>query len=581
MNVRLTRRGQVVVLAIAFLGPQSVALSQVFEPPAPCRESFHDGPYRITQTLANGDLVANTEEVSDVAIDGLVVHPGRPLDRAELRYPARQFCPRFVGPRGFARGSAAPGLQQPGAFHPGRSRRGRPRRAPRRGRQRSAVQLSIRSRRQAARLVERRHGLCARQVLLQNFQAPLLLAREEENLYVPTAAAGGMDEPAAPGDAGLGHLLDGWLNVTIEPVRLSLRPSANQTGALTEGVLTPTSIPSDLGIRGPGFFIVRDPNTLNLFATRAGLFLQDPDGYLVTYGGLRVQGYSDPGLALPGDIQLDAVGAPATAAPWSAFESFAVYPDGIIMAALSDGTTFIRGQILLSEFVHPEFLTATNYGLYAGVAQAEPQRSQSLPSKWNPSGVANWIQQGALELINVSEDLLALRQRLSFFTPGAIVSDPSPTHLAIVGTGFFLLRDPRDDAEYVTLLGTFSLDRDHYLVNSNGMRVQGYTDSSLTTVGDIQIDAVGAPSTVSGPVSVSSFTFTTSGTLLVTLSDGTVFARGQVLLQRFAAPYLLKSDGGALYTGLWAAAPWAELLAPGKAGSVQSFRAPWKCQVGP
>src|SRR5208283_540597 len=88
------------------------------------------------------------------------------------------------------------------------------------------------------------------QVLLQTFRAPQLLIREAHNLYDLRVAPGPLDTPSAPGTRGLGVLLSGWLDVTPEPVRLSLLPSADQTGALAEGALTPTWISTDLGIRG-------------------------------------------------------------------------------------------------------------------------------------------------------------------------------------------------------------------------------------------------------------------------------------------------------------------------------------------
>ena len=79
--------------------------------------------------------------------------------------------------------------------------------------------------------------------------------------------------------------------------------------------LTDTGVPTDLAIRGKGFFLVRDPATSVLFATRAGLFLLDRDGYLVTYQHWRVQGFSDTALTTPGDVRIDGTQRPDTAVP--------------------------------------------------------------------------------------------------------------------------------------------------------------------------------------------------------------------------------------------------------------------------
>src|SRR5438046_2864960 len=60
-----------------------------------------------------------------------------------------------------------------------------------------------------------------------------------------------------------------------------------------QGSATRTGIPSDLAIKGDGYFLVKDTQSGELFATRAGDFHLDSTGYLVTNQGYRVQGYKD------------------------------------------------------------------------------------------------------------------------------------------------------------------------------------------------------------------------------------------------------------------------------------------------
>jgi flagellar hook protein FlgE len=60
----------------------------------------------------------------------------------------------------------------------------------------------------------------------------------------------------------------------------------------TQGGLTTTNNPLDVGISGDGFFVVQDVSTRTNLFTRAGQFNVDAEGFLVSAGGQRVLGYS-------------------------------------------------------------------------------------------------------------------------------------------------------------------------------------------------------------------------------------------------------------------------------------------------
>jgi flagellar hook protein FlgE len=149
------------------------------------------------------------------------------------------------------------------------------------------------------------------------------------------------------------------------------------------------------------------------------------------------------------------------------------------------------------------------------------------------------------------------------FTQGSISSTGTQTDMAVNGSGFFLVKDPSSGASYVTRDGEFSVVN-NYLVTSTGMRVQGYTDAGLTTVGDIQIDNTGAPG---GDTSVvQSYSFGSDGKVSVQLQDGTQFTRGQILLQNFSNPEQLVKIGNNLFSGLTAAGALAAPVAPSSNG---------------
>lgn len=186
-----------------------------------------------------------------------------------------------------------------------------------------------------------------------------------------------------------------------------------------------------------------------------------------------------------------------------------------------------------------------------GFKGADVEFADALSQTMQGAGATGAMQVGT----GVTTESIANR-----FTQGAINATNNPTDLAISGTGFFVVRDPVSNAEYVTRDGNFSVDTNGYLV-LNGMRVQGYSDSTLTTIGDIKIDATGAPAGSSG--GLQSWNFDSSGNIRVSLTDGkTVFTRGQVLLQSFQSPQMLVKAGDSLYSGMTGAGPLAQPGAP-------------------
>lgn len=165
----------------------------------------------------------------------------------------------------------------------------------------------------------------------------------------------------------------------------------------SQGSISQTGNPSDLAIDGNGFFVVSNPADGGTFASRSGEFHTDTSGYLVNDVGFRVQGYSDSALSTRGDIMIDATGAPATAAPGATVKSFAFDPQGKLTVTLSDGTSFVRGQVLLQNFANPQALVKEGGNLYSGMAAAGPLSQTSAPKSDGLGAIAG----GALETSNV------------------------------------------------------------------------------------------------------------------------------------------------------------------------------------
>jgi len=148
------------------------------------------------------------------------------------------------------------------------------------------------------------------------------------------------------------------------------------------------------------------------------------------------------------------------------------------------------------------------------------------------------------------------------FAQGAVTQTGVATDLSVSGNGFFQVKDPVSDQEYVTRAGNFQVDQNGYLVTDTGQRVQGYNDLGLSTIGDIQIDASVRPSGVSSTATMTGFSIQTDGTIEVSLSDGSQYTRGQILLQNFSTPDALVKVGDNLYSGIGAAGPLGGASSP-------------------
>jgi len=72
------------------------------------------------------------------------------------------------------------------------------------------------------------------------------------------------------------------------------------------------------------------------------------------------------------------------------------------------------------------------------------------------------------------------------WSQGSIENTSNPTDMAINGAGFFLLRD-NANSEFYTRAGDFAFDRDGYLINPDGLFVQGYEVTSVAADGSFTV----------------------------------------------------------------------------------------------
>lgn len=152
------------------------------------------------------------------------------------------------------------------------------------------------------------------------------------------------------------------------------------------GSLASTGVQTDLAINGNGFFVVKDPVSGSSYVTQDGSFTIDNSGYLVTSGGMRVQGAA-------GDIQFP------TSSTSPSMTGFAFSADGTINVRMSDDTTVAPtgGSLVLQNFTSPGQLIKVGGNLYSAPAAAGALATAAKPGS---SGLGA-IVSGSLEMSNV------------------------------------------------------------------------------------------------------------------------------------------------------------------------------------
>ena len=173
------------------------------------------------------------------------------------------------------------------------------------------------------------------------------------------------------------------------------------SGRFTQGALNSTGIVTDLGVSGNGFFRVTNPVDGGEYATRAGDFRIDDQGYLVTTNGYRVQGLTggSEGAApsTVGDIRL---GTPPAD---SKLSSFSFDRQGNMVEFYSDGSSAATNRVLLQNYRDPSALQRMGDNLFTGFEAAGAVGGVDLSAANNAPGAGGLgtVESGTLELSNV------------------------------------------------------------------------------------------------------------------------------------------------------------------------------------
>lgn len=175
---------------------------------------------------------------------------------------------------------------------------------------------------------------------------------------------------------------------------------ASINGNFTQGALSATGIGTDLGISGAGFFRVTNPVDGSEYATRAGDFRINDEGYLVTSKGYRVQGLTGgTTAAAPGAVGDIRLGTPPAG---TQLQSFSFDRQGNLVEFYSNGTSATTNRVLLQTYQDPTALQRAGDNLFIGMASAGPVGGVDLTAANAPgaSGLGT-IEAGSLELSNV------------------------------------------------------------------------------------------------------------------------------------------------------------------------------------
>ena len=344
----------------------------------------------------------------------------------------------------------------------------------------------------------------------------------------------------------------------------------------TQGAMKNTGVRTDMSVNGKGFFLVKDPTTNELFATRAGDFREDKNGYLVTNDGFRVQGknklapaYTTAQQTEIGDLRLD-VG------------QYTADRTGVSL----DYSTNV--------------LTKTAHGFSTGNQIKFPSTLPAIANETNTTDKVFFVNKASDDTFTVHSTAAeaATGANAVNFTDATITAktgfttDISNDKITLASHGL-----STGNTVYVkegTIPGGLTAGKS-YFISVSGNDIHFHTTSADATAGANKVDLTSAGSsdfelyadsgtptsiTVAGGASISQYNFGADGKVKMLLTDGTQYDRGQVLLQTFKNEQTLTKIGANRFDNLAAAGAYgitadsagsAEILsnaqAPGEGGT--------------
>lgn len=158
-----------------------------------------------------------------------------------------------------------------------------------------------------------------------------------------------------------------------------------------------------------------------------------------------------------------------------------------LMTALYSGASGLEVNSLELSVVGDNIANANTIGFKAGRAAFADAMAQQLVGS-TASGAGQRGLGVKLQLVQ------------KIMTQGALTNTGLATDLSIEGNGFFVVKGAHNGSQgtYYTRAGQFTIDNTGYLVNLEGLQVQGYTadnsgEINSASVGDLQVGSATAP----------------------------------------------------------------------------------------
>jgi len=328
--------------------------------------------------------------------------------------------------------------------------------------------------------------------------------------------------------------------------------------AWTQGAVKQTGVRTDLAVVGEGFFLVKDPISGELYATRAGDFREDANGFLVTNGGLRVQGKNDVvnSATQVGDVMVDR----------GNYASSKTLTSTNVGRAIGTGdSNIVNFNAATGANVTTDIITtAANHGYTTGDVVAFGVTASSGTATL-PSGI---VAGTAYYVRSLSATTLTLHSTSDDATSGANKVDISvvgngtvrDATLKITGHGYVTGNQVMFEKGVTmpTTVPKLSANTAYFVRKMSDDILTLHETAAAAAAGThpIVFEDTGTGNHKLAPgASISSYSFGADGKINMLLTDGTQYVRGQVLLQKFANPHALMKQGSNVFTGLESAGP--------------------------